>query len=195
MTARPVVYNADLKAEYTNLFNTCRVRPERTMMADSIVNRICLSKDRYSAIAEQIGCPWYIVGLIHSLECGLDFKKHLHNGDPLTARTTHVPSGRPVTGDPPFTFDASAIDALRLLKFNQWKDWSVAGVLWKLECYNGLGYRQYHPQVKSPYLWSFTNHYIKGKYVADGRFDANAVSQQLGIAAILKRGFDLRFFP
>jgi len=41
--------------------------------------------------------------------------------------------------------------------------------------------------VKSPYLWSFSNHYLKGKYVADGKWDPNAVSQQAGAMVILRR--------
>jgi lysozyme family protein len=45
----------------------------------------------------------------------------------------------------------------------------------------------WHPEVKSPYLWSFSNHYTKGKYVADGHFDSNAVSQQCGGMVLLKR--------
>jgi len=36
-------------------------------------------------------------------------------------------------------------------------------------------------------LWSFSNHYTKGKYVKDGVFDPNAVSQQVGSALVLKR--------
>ena len=42
--------------------------------------------------------------------------------------------------------------------------------LYELERYNGFGYRDRRPQVLSPYLWSFSNHYSRGKYVADGRF-------------------------
>jgi len=56
----------------------------------------------------------------------------------------------------------------------------------KLEGFNGFGYRTRHPEVLIPYLWSFTNHYQKGKFVADGKFDPNAVSKQCGAAAILK---------
>jgi hypothetical protein len=63
-------------------------------------------------------------------------------------------------------------------------------VLFKLEQYNGWGYRQYHHDVPSPYLWSFSSHYTKGKYVADGHFDANAVSQQCGGAVLLRRMTD-----
>jgi hypothetical protein len=73
---------------------------------------------------------------------------------------------------------------------HRWHDWSVAGVMFKLEQYNGWGYRQFHPGVLSPYLWSFSQHYQKGKYVADGHFDPAAVSQQCGAAVLLWRMVD-----
>ena len=60
-------------------------------------------------------------------------------------------------------------------------------MLYKLEAYNGWGYRDHHPDVNSPYLWSFSNHYKSGKYVADGTFSATAVSAQCGAAVLLKR--------
>ncbi len=97
------------------------------------------------------------------MEASQNFTRHLHNGDPLTARTRQVPAGRPRTGNPPFTWEASATDALTLDGFNSWTDWTVAGALFKLERFNGSGYRLYHPQVKSPYLWSFSNHYTEGQ--------------------------------
>jgi hypothetical protein len=105
----------------------------------------------------------------------------------LKARTVHVPAGRPKTGKPPFTWEQSAIDALRGRGLGAWKDWSVPGTLYQLEAYNGFGYRDHHPTVPSPYLWSFSNHYTRGKYVADGRFSPTAVSQQVGAALLLKR--------
>lgn len=36
------------------------------------------------------------------------------------------------------------------------------------------------------FLWSFSTIYEKGKFVADGKFDANAVSKQCGAALLLK---------
>ena len=63
----------------------------------------------------------------------------------------------------------------------------MPGTLFQLEGYNGFGYRDHHPTVPSPYLWSFSNHYTRGKYVADGRFSPTAVSQQCGAAVLLKR--------
>jgi lysozyme family protein len=48
-------------------------------------------------------------------------------------------------------------------------DWSTPAVLHRLEGFNGYGYRKFHPNVPSPYLWSGSNHYTRGKYIADGK--------------------------
>ena len=52
------------------------------------------------------------------------------------------------------------------------------------ERYNGTGYRKHG--VNSPYVWAGTDKYDKGKYVADGQYDANYVDQQLGVAVMLE---------
>jgi hypothetical protein len=66
-------------------------------------------------------------------------------------------------------------------------DWSLPAVLYRLEAFNGYGYRNVKPPINSPYLWSFSNQYTKGKFVADHVYDANAVSDQCGSAVILFR--------
>ncbi|WP_339376309.1 hypothetical protein [Calothrix sp. NIES-2098] len=38
----------------------------------------------------------------------------------------------------------------------------------------------------SPDLWLGTNLYTKGKYKSDGKWDADAVSAQIGVVALLK---------
>jgi lysozyme family protein len=130
--------------------------------------------------------PWYFLACVHYMECSFSFKRHLHNGDPLTGYTVHVPAHRPKVGHPPpFTFEESAVDAIKLMKYDQVTNWSLPFILLKLEGYNGFGYNK--KGIKTPYLWSFSNHYTKGKYVKDGVYDANAVSTQLGAAVILKR--------
>ena len=182
----PPRYSA-LKSSYQLLFDSCLVRPERGALVNQMAARIVANRGRYQAVAKPLGIPWYVVALIHSLEAGGNFSTHLHNGDPLTARTTRVPAGRPSTGRPPFTWEESAIDALTMQGLPKWKDWSAPGVLYKLEAYNGFGYRDHHPDVNTPYLWSFTNHYSRGKYVADGSFSASAVSDQCGAGALLRR--------
>ncbi|WP_343302941.1 hypothetical protein AAHN97_15430 [Chitinophaga niabensis] len=131
--------------------------------------------------------PWFFIACVHYLECSFNFSKHLHNGDPLTGYTVQVPAGRPKVGHPPpFTFEESAVDALKFMKFDKVRQWTLPFILRKLEAYNGFGYFKYK-KINSPYLWSFSGHYTKGKYVKDGKFDKDAVSQQMGSAVILKR--------
>jgi lysozyme family protein len=176
-----------LAREYSLLYESCLIRPARKAAVDRVARRLTANRRRYEKVAKALKMPWYAVAVIHSMEAGGDFTRHLHNGDSLRARTTHVPAGRPKAGRPPFSWETSAIDALTYQGFGAWKDWSIPGALYKLEGYNGWGYRDHHPTVKSPYLWSFSNHYARGKYVADGRFSPTAVSQQCGAAVLLKR--------
>jgi lysozyme family protein len=182
-----VSWSPQLSQEYARLFDECRIRPERKAAVDAIVSKLEANKPRYSKVQQAVGVPWYVAAVIHNMEASQSFKSHLHNGDPLTARTTHVPAGRPKTGKPPFTWEASSADALQSRDLQRWKDWTVGGTLFKLEGYNGFGYRMHHPHVLSPYLWSFSNNYTSGKYVADGRFSDSAVSAQAGAAVLLRR--------
>lgn len=178
---------SQLKDEYRRLFDACVIRPEKASQVKIILTKIELNRHRYAAASDPLGVPWYFVAVIHSLEASLNFDKHLHNGDPLTARTVQVPAGRPLTGSPPFTWEESALDALRLKQFHNQVDWSLPAILFSLEKYNGFGYRLKHPEVLSPYLWSFSNQYTRGKFVADHKFSTTAVSQQCGAAVLLRR--------
>lgn len=184
---------AALKDEYVDLYDSLQVRPERLAAVDQQVRKIEANKARYEAVGRPLGIPWYFIGAVHSLESGLRFNAHLHNGDPLTARTVQIPRNRPITGEPPFTWEESATDALRLKSLQAWTDWSVPGLLWQLERYNGTGYRPH--RVPTPYLWSGSNHYAKGKFVSDGHYDPEAVSSQIGAAVLLKRMEALGVIP
>lgn len=190
---KPVVWGPALKNEYEALFMACVVRSERLALVDAQAKKIAANKARYEAIAKEVNplMPWWFVGCIHSLECGCRFDRHLHNGDPLDKKTTHVPMGRP-EGTAPWTFERSALDALRHMGYQHEMDFTMGRILYLFEGYNGYGYRQYHDKVHSPYLWSFTNQYEHGKYVADGHWSESAVSEQSGIAGVIKRLFDLK---
>lgn len=174
-----------LKKEYENLFATCKTNPEKVSAVEAIVKKILANRNRYEEVESKTKVPWYVVAMIHSLEGSLNFKTHLHNGDPLTGKTVHVPKGRP-QGKPPFQWEQSAVDALEFDNMTAVKKWTLALTLFKLEGFNGFSYRTKHPEVLTPYLWSFSNHYKKGKFVADGKFDSAAVSKQCGAAVILK---------
>jgi lysozyme family protein len=184
--AAPTLTKA-LRDDYERLYRSAAIRSERQSEVNRIAGQIKANSKRYQSVGKPLGVPWYVVGIIHSLEGSLNFSTHLHNGDPLTARTTRVPAGRPPTGRPPFTWTQSAIDALTMEGFGRWKDWSVPGILFKLEGYNGFGYRHLQAPIPSPYLWSFSSQYTRGKFVADGRFSATAVSAQCGGAVLLMR--------
>lgn len=184
---------ADIKSEYEQLFSTCVVQDKNDEIA-SLANRIVVSRDRYATfVASYSGqlaqnMPWYFVALVHAMESSGDvgrFRTHLHNGDPLTHPTVQVPKGRPNPSGSNFTWEESARDALSLQKLDVQTDWSLGRMLYYFERYNGFGPRR--KGHATAYLWSYSNHYIKGKYVADGVWSNDAVSKQPGVASILKR--------
>jgi lysozyme family protein len=176
---------ASLKGEYGRLFRTLQLRPQFAESAGWHLAMMRRSRDRYENVGGSTGVPWYFIAVTHALEASSNFRAHLHNGDyPLTARTRQVPAGRPLKWLPPTDWESSALDAMRLLGFTGQNDWSLERTLYRLEVYNGLGYRGLG--VPTPYLWSFSNHYDRGKYVADGKFSATARSQQCGAAVMLK---------
>jgi lysozyme family protein len=181
------LFTTTLQAEYQRLFDTCVIRPEKYPEVNAVVDKIIHNRSRYQAVGNKVNVPWFFIGIVHCMEGSLSFTVHLHNGDPLAARTIQVPKGRPIAGKPPFSWEESAEDALIYDKANLWKDWTVPGMLFRLEGYNGYGYRKLNPPKHSPYLWSCSNHYTKGKYVADGKFSATAVSKQTGAAVLLRR--------
>jgi uncharacterized protein (TIGR02594 family) len=178
-------FTAELAREYELLFAACKLDAEKPGEVDAIANKVAGNKPLYEKVGNPLRIPWFVVGVIHSMECSCDFNSHMHNGDPLNNYTVHVPAGRPDKGSPPFSWEVSAMDALTYKQFNVWTDWSLAGILYKLELYNGWGYRK--RGVATPYLWSRSNLYAKGKFVRDGVFDPSAVSKQVGAAVILKR--------
>ena len=175
----------ELKDEYIRLFNTCKVKPEQAASIRRFyVQPLLAARRQYEGIGNTLDMPWWFIGFIHGLECSFNFRSHLHNGDPLTNRTVRHPPGHPRVGSPPFAWRQSAIDALVLKKYDRETDWSLPRVLFLWEKYNGMGYRS--RGLASPYLWSFSSHYDKGKFVRDGVFDPEAVSGQCGAATLLK---------
>lgn len=180
---------AGTKAEYEKYFASMQITKLKRE-AEQVVATMVSNRARYQSVSSGTGVPWFVIAIIHSLEGGANFTKHLHNGDPLTGRTFKEPGGRPVKGNPPFTWEVSATDALVYMDMHKWKDWSIPGILFNLEKYNGFGYRTKKVAMPTPYLWSGTNHYTRGKYKSDGIYSASLVSQQVGAAVIIKMMMD-----
>lgn len=174
-----------MSAGYRALWDRAVIRPTRRIAARQIANKMLAKKAVYDAIAAETGVPWFVIAPLHMRESSMDFSTHLHCGDPLTARTVHVPKGRPKTGSPPFTFKESAIDALTMAphELHKVKRWSLERILFEMEKYNGWGYLR---KINSPYLWSWTSEYTSGKYYADGKYRSDLVDPQPGCVAMLK---------
>lgn len=148
-------------------------------------DRILAAKNRYELIQRQTGVHWVFVACSHYRESSLNFATQLGQGDPLNRVSVHVPKGR----GPFETFEQGAYDALvrcdpKAALNPIWKQPSIMpDMLTLLEMYNGLGYAR--KGIPSPYVWSGTDQYVRGKYVRDGVFDPNTVDKQLGVAGLI----------
>ena len=178
----------DLRPDYLRLFATCAVRPEYAGQVAWHVRKLAEGKPAYGRVGTRAGIPWYFIGIVHGLEASFRFSGHLHNGDPLTARTVNVPANRPAVWNPPSDWDSSALDALGGEGFTGLTDWSLARMLYRWEAFNGFGSRA--RGVDTAYLWSFSTHYARGKFASDGHWDPDLVSRQCGAAVMLHALFD-----
>ncbi len=144
-------------------------------------SKILAGKPRYQIVEKRTNVPWWVIGVIHEREASCSWSANIAQGDPWNKVSVHVPAGR----GPFQSWEEAAYDALVNCDPHaaEWKDWSAGGTMTILERYNGLGY--YNKGLPSPYIWSGTDQYVKGKYVADGVFDPNAVDSQLGCAGLL----------
>jgi lysozyme family protein len=175
----------EIADEYVRFFGGADyLNADKEKVAEEYGRKLLQYRARYDEVVKSSKIPWWFVALSHMMESGLNFQTHLHNGDPLTQRTIRVPAGRPVRGSPPFNWIDSARDALDRHKLFDESDWSLPRALYRMEQFNGFGYRRFG--IASPYLWSFSTIYSKGKFVADGVFRADAVSKQCGAATVLK---------
>jgi lysozyme family protein len=145
-------------------------------------------REQYKALEAKTGVPWRLIACIHNMECGCNFKGYLGNGQLIigtSRRSTIVPKGR----GPFATFEAGALDALRLDGLTGISGWSIGMELKQAEIFNGTGYLKYHPTENSPYIWAQTSvNDGSGKYTGDGHYDPNAnANAQTGVAAIYKQ--------
>lgn len=154
-----IPYSSQLQCEYQRLFDTCTINEDRYSEIDTYIKQIIKGQSRYETLSASLGVPWYFIGIIHFIEAGLDFKTHLYNGDSLNGRTQNIPVGYPKEGRPPFTWEYSAEDALRYDKLDRWEDWSVPGLLFKMESFSG--YAEHNKNANSPYLWNYSIHVDK----------------------------------
>jgi len=121
---------------------------------------------------------------IDERESGGDILGYFGNGDRIIGtgnKTVDVPEGRGPFAD----WQTGCIDSLQYEGEDQVRLWTITRALYQAEAWNGFGPRNNGRQ--SGYLWSGTNIYTGGKYVADHTWDPNAVDLQLGVVPVIMR--------
>lgn len=181
---------ASMRGDYATLWQNMVIPSSRLGAITATARRILSYKGRYKIVEKATGVPWFFIGIIHYREADLNFHCHLHNGDPLIARTVHVPAGRPLKGEPPFRWEDSAVDALQMEGLRGGSIVSVETFAYCAEGYNGWGYEHEpgpdHGHATSAYLWGDTNEHSLGKFTSDHHYDPNAPEIQIGVMPLLK---------
>lgn len=182
---------ARLSPGYIKLWNSLKILPAKRKEVQAAVRLILRGKDKYQRVEHETGMKWSAVGCIHYRESRCDFNTWLHNGDRMRdrngrpVRTRQVPKGRPP--DPSVDWFKGAYDALVTVEhLDQIEHYGVAEFAYSQEKMNGFGYRSPRINIPSPYLVGGSNMQKRGKYVADGRYDASHWDEQLGALTILK---------
>lgn len=193
-----------LKINNARRWHAMHIRAVRLREFDATARRLCEAnaKSRYVGVQEKLRSlgkypiPWWFVAIVSEREYGgpPHWNKQLGQGDPLDHVSTHDPEGRgPFLAHPSDStpgndaWTRGCLDALIDCGpyASRWTDWSIGGVLTLLEEYNGLGYA--NMGVPSAYVWSGSDQYVSGKYVADHVYRASAVDVQEGCAPLLAR--------
>lgn len=173
------------KSTYSNMWRKAVTNSSRSNQADQAARLVLKNKNTYKEVEKRTGVPWAFVGVLHYRESACNMQGILHNGEKIIGtgkKTRLVPKGR----GPFNSWMTAAVDELSIKGLKKGAQvWSVEMCLYQGERYNGWGY--YYKKTPSAYLWSGTNQYIKGKYIADHVWDGNAVDKQMGIVPVMKR--------
>lgn len=143
------------------------------------------NQHRYEEVSRKTGVPAQLIAALHWRESGGNFNTYLHQGDPLGKPAVHIPRNIPVF----HKWEDAAVHALNMKQNTKNKyglsssSRDLPAMLAFSEVYNGLGY--HNKSRVSPYVYSGTNAYDNGKYVADGVFNSNYKDKQLGVLAML----------
>lgn len=168
------------------------IDPARLASFNATAAKLVASKPRFMAVESRLKSlghyvPWWFIAVIAEREYGgpPHWDKQLAQGDPLSSISHNVPAGRgPFLG--PDAWIRGCLDALIDCApyLAKWTNWSLGGMLTGGEEMNGLGYAAHG--VPSAYVWSGTNQYVSGKFVADHVYRAGVKDVQEGIAPLLK---------
>lgn len=195
---------AALKEKNAERWANMHLRADRIPAFDATARRLCAptAKARYEGVTSRLRVlglypvAWWFTAIVSEREYGGPprWDRQLGQGDPLDQVSRHDPAGRGpfishVTDTTPGNdaWTRCCLDALIDCAPHaaRWTDWSPGGTMTIWEEYNGLGYAAHG--VPSAYVWSGSDQYVSGKYVADHDYRANVVDVQEGCAPLLSR--------
>ena len=139
---------------------------------------------RYQVVAQKTSLPVELIAALHWREASGSFDRMMSNGAPLGKKSTIVPYDGPYdswedSAIPPLTQRAKLAATVELDKDPN----DLVALASFAELWNGKGY--FNRGVPSPYVYSGTDVYSAGKYVADGTYDAKAVDRQIGVVPMI----------
>src|SRR5262249_24324265 len=169
---------------YHRMWDRVQIAAAKADAARKIARAIIANRARYQAVEQVTGCRCSMTAPLPRAKPNMVFPPPPPNGDSPKPRPHPFPAGRPGRGQPPFQWDASAIDALTMAphELQKVKAWSVERILYETEKYNGWGYLK---RGNSPYLLSWTSEYHGGKYVRDGVYDPSHWDEQAGCVGLI----------
>jgi lysozyme family protein len=187
--------NMHMKADRLGAFHATAVRlsaPDARARYQGVTDR--LTELIAAGETDLYPVPWWFIAVVSEREYGGPprWDRQLGQGDPLAAKSHNVPRdmGPYLKHDDDVTpgHDAWTRCCLDVLINSapfagKWKLWTPGGVMTLWEEYNGLGYAAMG--VPSAYVWSGTDQYVEGKYVADHVYRANVIDVQEGCAPII----------
>jgi len=188
----------EVAADHRHNVKMMEISPMKAKKVQEIVSRYQTHKTRYDRVGKATGLPGMLICALHYRE-GMEFDRYLHNGQPLGKTTTFVPKGILFKKG---QWEKAAIHALggnikdangrsSLKKFQEIRkslgltanSKDIGAMMAFSERYNGMGYR--NKGIRSCYVYAGTNLLERGRYVADGKFEAKSVDRRLGTAAVI----------
>ncbi len=169
-----------VRADYSRKWKDMVLSPTWTGALEVAARKLIKNSERYQSVEKKTGVPWYLIAALHERESDADFSTYLGNGEPLNRVTRLVPRGRGPFKD----WEAGAIDAIKYDGLDKIASWPIERIAYEAEGYNGWGYR--NRGVPSAYLWSGSDIYRGGKYIADGVWSSSARDKQAGVMSLLR---------
>jgi len=165
------------KNYYLDLYDSMVILNDQTWK-DRIswyMNKLKKNRERYENCPRPKGVPWFFIATIHMMEASGSFKNTIADGSSLPERVTWEDD----------TFNQLVKEGLRNTVIKNINDFGYEAEKW-----NGFGYAL--KGINSPYIFSGSNHGVGvGKYVSDGKYDATAISSQLGILVMVKKWIEI----